>query len=102
MEPLFHIGQEVVAIKDNPQGLFKKGDEFEILNIFPAPCKCKLYVVQIFEYSDANIRAVCTNCLTDFQSDVIFFDQKDFAPLQSMGNMTIEEAILLVTQKEMV
>jgi hypothetical protein len=103
MEPLFHVGQDVVALKTNPQGFFKKGDEFKILDIFPSPCKCKVYVVKILEYTvNSDIRAICTKCRSDFKPNVVFFEQHDFAPLQEIGDMTFEEAIGLVTEKEMI
>jgi hypothetical protein len=101
MEPLFYIGQAVVALKDNHQGFFKKGDEFKILDIFLPPCKCKGYVVQINNFiGDFNV--MCTDCHTKFISTIVFFDQKEFAPIQEIGDMTFEEAIELVTKKEMV
>jgi hypothetical protein len=103
MEPLFYVGQDVVALKDNHQGFFKKGDEFKVLDIFPAPCKCKQYVVQVLDYSlEKDIRAMCTVCGTDIRPKVVFFDQYDFAPLQEIGDMTFEKAIELVTEKELV
>lgn len=101
MEPLFYIGQPIVALKNNSQGFFKKGDEFKVLDIFLPPCKCKGYVVQINNFT-GNFNAICTDCHTNFNSAVTFFDQNDFAPIQEIGDMTFEEAINMVTKKEMV
>lgn len=101
MEPLFYVGQDVVALKTNPQGFFKKGEEFKILDIFTPPCKCKGYVVQINNFL-GSFNVICKDCHSIFTSNIVFFDQKDFAPIQEIGDMTFEEAIELVTEKQMV
>ncbi len=101
MEPLFYVGQAVIALRDNSQGFYKKGQEFKILDIFPAPCKCKGYSVQI-NHITGDFSVLCTDCHTNFTANVVFFDQEDFAPVQEVGDMTFDEAVELVTQKEIV
>lgn len=100
MEALFEIGQKVVANKDHSQGLFKKGQEFTILDVMQSCCKVVVKITN--DINDRNVME-CTKCHRTFNSNLFYyFNQTSFSPIQEIGDMTIEEAILLVTQKEMV
>lgn len=97
MECLFYIGQRVVALNDQLQGYYKKGDEFEVLGIKQVCCSM---CIQISPTMDSY--TLKCDCGGIEKSSIAYFDQNQFAPLQEMGDMTFEEAVNLVTKKEMV
>lgn len=100
MEALFEIGQKVVANKDHSQGLFKKGQEFTILDIMSSCCKVVVKITN--DINDRNCM-VCTKCHKTFNSNLFYyFNQTSFSPIQEKGDMTFEEAIELVTVKELI
>lgn len=98
MEALFEIGQKVVALVNQANGVFKKGDEFTVLAIKQICC---YMCIQISTNVTPNMTLTCT-CGSATPSDVMYFNQEEFAPVQELGDMTFEEAIGLVTIKEMV
>lgn len=98
MEALFEVGQRVIALCDQAQGHFKKGEIYTVLDIKQVCCHM---CIQISTKTFENMALVCS-CGSEIDSDVSFFNQKEFAPIQEKGDMTFEEAISLVTQKELV
>lgn len=94
MESLFYEGQKVVALVDQLQGRFKKGDKFTVLSIKKVCC----YIcIQIFD-TEESCTLLC-DCGKKEESKILYFDQHNFAPIQEIGNMTFEEAISMVTKK---
>lgn len=95
----FRIGQKVVAIRDHSKGVFKKGDVFTVLNCRVKECLCKSLEVDIGIKSHRYNR--CLICKSDLvTSSIWWFDEASFAPLQEKSDFTFEQAIELVTQKE--
>jgi hypothetical protein len=100
METLFYVGQTVVALKDHSQGDYQKGDEVEVLSIKRMCCYVGIII------SNGNHEGSVTYCrdCNSYHStpDGIYYDQKNFAPLQHISNMTYEDAIELVSVKELI
>lgn len=79
----FYIGQKVVAVKDHSRKIFKKGDEFTVLNVLRA-CKCGVWFVDI---GIAGVSRVgrCSDCGRDIPngSDAWLIAASMFAPITS-------------------
>jgi len=98
MEEYFYIGQKVVAIKDHSLGDYKIGDEFTILDMKTFCC----YVGINFEKLSIPCITHCPDCNIHHNNlDGFYYDQKNFAPLGNLSNMSFEDAIKLVTKKEL-
>lgn len=92
MECRFSIGQKIVAVLDHHNGYFKRGQEFVVLDLAPV---CTTWGVKIKEGSEPKV-VVCEHGLPwRFKGE--FFNQTFFAPVQEVGDMTFEEALLLVS-----
>lgn len=57
----YTIGDDIVAIKDHSQGLFKKGDTFPCKALKNGPCGCGAILVDIGKISSTNI-CRCNKC----------------------------------------
>lgn len=91
---MFYIGQEVVAIKDHSQGLFKKGDEFIIKDLQKADCKCSHYIVDIGMTTYAEY-GHCGQCNTSIsiKNNTAWFNDICFAPKIDLSEFTSESLI---------
>lgn len=95
MESKFYIGQKVVAIADHSQGCFKKGDTFTVLGKSKTCCSYLIRIDDDFYFG----KNICF-CGKKFLHQHKFYSEKCFAPIQEISNMTYEEAIELVTEKQ--
>jgi len=93
----FYVGQKVVAIKDHSQGVFKKGDEFVVLNIMKNCCNWQI---------DVGIKGTshvgqCT-CGHDFikNASVWWVNQRCFTPLQQQKFPLIKLSKIMEKEKE--
>ena len=86
----FKIGQRVVAVKDQSQGRFKKGDEFTIDGFTCCP-HCGIQCVYLDERTKI-IRSLCGICDNRYNAGRQNYAERLFAPLQSFGEQ-IEESI---------
>lgn len=81
----FYIGQKIVAIKDQSQGIFKKGDEFTVLSIKKC-CKYTLIDIGI----KWGIQSTICNCGNDYHGN--WFSDLSFAPIE-LSTTTFEDVI---------
>lgn len=90
----FYIGQKIVAIKDHSQGIFKKGDEFTVLAVREALCKCKRYDIHIgISTSDVYLEE-CIYCEKIYHAKDYnwWVDPIGFAPIE-LSTTTFEDVI---------
>ena len=91
----FHIGQDVVALKDHSQGIFKKDDTFSIKGIILGNCMCNKILLDIGIKTNCNTRT-CRIC--EFESEInnfiAFFDSKLFAPLDELTDISELQEVL--------
>lgn len=57
--PPFYVGQEVVALNNDKEGIFKKGDEFKVTSCIKGCCE---WEVTIGIMNTDWINSVCTKC----------------------------------------
>ncbi len=98
MDSLFYIGQKVVALANYEDiSVFKKGDEFTVLDIRKGCCT---YEIKIFNGRYESSQLECGICgKKDFPcAGDPYFRQERFAPIREIGDMTFEEAIELVSE----
>lgn len=57
----FYIGQEIVAIKDHSQGVFKKGDEFIVKGMKSSTCNCERRLINI-GIQNTSLHTQCRHC----------------------------------------
>ena len=85
----WYIGQDIVAVRDHTNKVFKLGDEFKILGIIETPCKCGGSVMIDIGYFDPRfIGTQCPKCGFYFGDKQFVFYESNFAPLDP-----IKEAI---------
>lgn len=86
----WYIGQEIVAIKDHPQGRFKDGQIFTIHGLRNSICKCKNVEIDISirDARTGTIETCCIRCNTSFMetNNICWFSENRFAPLDSFVN----------------
>lgn len=86
----FYIGQEVVVVRDHSQGIIKKGQEVEVLNI---KIQCCEWIVDIgISSSNCLSRCACGNVYTKTDSKY-WFSHTMFAPKLDLSETTVEEFI---------
>ena len=100
----WYIGQEIVAIRNHSQGLFKKGDEFIIKGIKYGTCSCKVVFLDI-GIVGLNNSTLCVICGRDtVAGKEQGFHDFCFAPKEQAGDYSIEELleeIEVVKEKEL-
>ena len=84
----FKLGQEIVAIKYQPEGKFKKGDEF-IVDGLSCCNKCGLPCVYLKGLYN-NVRNIHSACGGRFSGREMFAES-DFAPKQSFADSICEK-----------
>lgn len=85
----WHIGQDIVAIATHYDGYFKEGDTFTILCLRTSPCKCRKVQIDIGSLVRSQI-GVCSICGgdVDFAAGIRWHGEEDFAPLDSLTNIS--------------
>lgn len=90
---MFYIGQKILAIKDHSQGMFKKGDEFTVINVKKHQCKCGFYVLNIgLKTSNNQIRCTVCKTIINNYTDINWFFEGYFAPIE-LSTTTFEDVI---------
>lgn len=97
---MFYIGQKIVAIRDHSAGLFKKGQEFTVLNLKESTCMCKDDLIDIGIKSPCGI-SYCRICEKETYSDIWWIKSRCFAPLETYGE-SYSIAIELVQELQQV
>ena len=90
---MWYVGQQIVAIKNHPQGKFRTGDTFTIQSISESKCICSFlnFDIGVIRTKDDFMKCVyCANKWMD-KSNIWWFNESNFTPLQSIPD--IEEAI---------
>lgn len=101
MESKFYIGQKVIALRNSiSDNTIKKDAVYTVLEIKQMCCMVCIRVTD----SNENVSNFCVVHRQTFIVNGKFFDQNAFAPIeeQSISSMTYEDAIELVTEKELV
>jgi len=82
----WYIGQDIVAIEDHQQGIFKKWEVFKIRGLRMCKCKCNHVEIDI-GFSVKTLR--CATCNTENvpNSGIWWLHEKRFAPLDNLVNM---------------
>ncbi len=94
MENQFYVGQEVVAIKDHPEGRFKKGQEFKIQGIRQSCCTIQVNIGIKYDFKNYNGYSICSKCMSQTKSDgYSWYNQMSFAPKQHLSNTTYNEVM---------
>ena len=95
----WHIGQDIVCIKNHSQGIVKKGETFIITGIKKGCCKILIdigYIVKDFEGSNL-FQIPCDNCkkiLFVGSDNTHWLNEELFAPLDTLIDISeIEEII---------
>lgn len=85
----FYIGQDIVAIKDHSQGVFKEGEVFTIKGLKGSYCKCKKVLIDIGIFSDAHT-IKCNYCgnITIKDNSTAWFSERCFAPLDTLADIS--------------
>ena len=84
----WYIGQDIVAVMDQAQGVFKRGDEFKINGLRGSFCNCKIVLIDIGKVTGSKInRCPCCNII-DSSGGIAWYSEENFAPLDP-----IKEAI---------
>jgi hypothetical protein len=95
----WYVGQEIVAIRDHSQGLFKKGDEFTIKGIRDPYCPCKGLLIDVGLIR--NGVTVCGRCKIVDTIGGNWFRETNFVPKEpEMSELTVE-ALLEELELEM-
>lgn len=100
MQSKFYIGQKVVALNNSiSDNTVIKGNVYKVLEIKKVCCFVCIRV-------DENLSKVSNNCIhhdTKTELNGKYYDQDAFAPIQEqqISSMTYEEAIELVTEKQL-
>lgn len=91
----WYIGQEIVAIKDQYNGLFKEGDTFTIKSLRESPCACKNVDIHIGMYHEAKTEE-CLKCKSKLyrNTNIAWFNENSFKPLDELTDISELTAIL--------
>ena len=81
---LFHIGQEIIAVRTHSKNIFRKGDILIVRNIKSACCHCFQFSVDIGHTHTVH-EMHCSKCDLVFTNEdgVYWFANTNFAPLDS-------------------
>lgn len=96
----FHIGQDVVALINHSQGVFKKDDLFTIIGLRKALCKCNMQEVNIgikipTNYSQIYYDCRCCNTINIPKQDSgWWFAEECFAPLNELTDISELQEVL--------
>jgi hypothetical protein len=91
---MFKAGQEVVAIRNHPDGVFKKGSIFMVRETEKSMCGCMAFIVDIgIQSKGGDLRCVLCNGLFKNHTSIWWFANHHFVPLQSeQAERILEEA----------
>ena len=88
----WHIGQEIVCIKTHVD-YFKEGDTFKIRSLSASLCSCQKTLIDI-GFNVGVYNSECYYCKTAKPAQgCVWFDDKNFAPLESLDISELEEVL---------
>ncbi len=86
----WYINQEIVAVKNHSQNVFKEGDMFTIQALKLSPCKCKFILIDIGRTEPNTFigrRCSCCGYEDKNYNDMSSYAEVNFAPLDSLTNI---------------
>lgn len=85
----WYIGQEIVAVRDHPQGVFKEGDTFVIKGLRGSPCKCHSIDIDVGIKSSGG-HSLCGVCGYRGGKNGLYwwFSEQNFAPLDTICDIS--------------
>lgn len=87
MEHNFYIGQDIVAIVNHSQNIFKKDDVFVVLDAKISECICKKPIIDI-GIKVNNKKIICTTCRKGTTANgAHWVNSRQFAPLDDITNI---------------
>ena len=92
----FHIGQDVVAIKDNCNGNFKKDDVFKVKSLKVGICIHHELMVDIGMHISSHLDNCCTICnaIKTTKDNILWFSSNAFAPLDELTDISELQEVL--------
>lgn len=92
----WYIGQDVVAIRNQLQGDFKKGDVFTIKALRGSTCACNEVEIDIGNREDTNTLTNCPTCKTKYSNgnNINWYSELSFAPLDSIADISALTEVL--------
>ena len=86
---MFYIGQDVVAIRNHSEGIFKKGQEFIVESV--STCMCGRPVIELRGVVAAGVGTRCNFCMKVIKGS--YFYAESFAPIILSSIKFAEELI---------
>ena len=91
----FHIGQDVVALKDHDVAYYKKDSIYNIYALTRSNCNCAPLLDIGCRYNGAyNSNCPVCNTNTTITSGIIWFCTEDFAPLDELTDISELQEVL--------
>lgn len=88
---MYEIGQKIVCVKTQSEGLIKKGETYTIKDIMISPCRCKRIWLTININGFSNY-VECGDCGKAYKNNGSWkFDAKLFRPIDDLYNKEIKE-----------
>ncbi len=89
---MWHIGQDIVAIVNHPQGDFKEGDLRTVKALKETTCKCGGIVIHTGKFAAHDSWQTCGKCKFEGhdvpQGAPIFYHERSFRELDEMCNIS--------------
>ncbi len=92
---MFKAGQEIVAIRNHWDGVFRKGSIFMVREVDRPKCACQSFIVDIGIAARNGGKMHCVSCDKYFmnKTSIWWFSNHHFVPLHSKeAEMILEEA----------
>jgi len=86
----WYIGQDIVAIKTAPNGAFKEGQPLIVKGLKAGFCKCTNVLIDVGVKNNHNTLR-CDKCIMEINvgwTDTVFYSEKNFAPLDTLADIT--------------
>ncbi len=99
----FKIGQEIVAVKDREDGLFRKGQIFTVQGLRTCTCNCGIAEVNV-NIPHENHSSYCVACNNRYieNSGFVWFFHTYFAPVQTDSEEAdMAEALTEIMEREL-
>lgn len=91
--PPFYVGQEVVAVRNQPDGDFKKGDTFKVTSCFFGCCSWEV-TVGIYDTNFESICNICSGGISFYGKHEAPYHASAFAPITSTFQPITLEKVL--------
>lgn len=100
---MFKPGQEIVAIRNHPSNVFKKGSILIVRDVAPAVCNCMDYLVDIGQDLQQYFLLCKCNEMHHNPSGIWWFSNLHFVPIDSLeGTLLLEneENMVMISNKK--